>query len=105
RGADVQADPPGNLELKVVDGVDELLAAAAHEGGFPLQLYLGRRGHEGAGLVDALAVHEHVARQDVPGGLFSALHQPFVDEQPVNSNARWSTLHSALIVGVISRSL
>ena len=50
------------------------------------QLDLGPRRHESAGLVDPLAVHEHVARQDVPGRLSRLSTEALVDEQPIDSN-------------------
>src|SRR5262249_20270793 len=47
-GADVEADPPGHLDLEVVERVDQLLAAAAHVGTARAHLDRSARSHKDA---------------------------------------------------------
>src|SRR5206468_3420281 len=87
RGAHVEADPAGHLHLEGVEGVGELLAAPAHERRAPLELDARLPADEGARLVHALAVHEHLAREDQAGGLLPTLDEPALDEQAVDAHA------------------
>ena len=74
--------------------MDELLAAPAHERRTPLDLDARFPGDEGARLVDALAVHEHLARQDEADGLLPALDEPALDEHTVDTHARYRLGHA-----------
>src|SRR2546428_4573232 len=93
RSADVQADTSGHLDLEAVDRVHELLAPTAHVRGASPQLDSRPGRHERARLVPALAADEHVTREDLPGGLFTAVHQPLADEHPVDPDTRTRWLH------------
>src|SRR2546422_57592 len=88
--------PPaaGHLHLEGVERVGELLAAPAHERRTPLDLDARLPGDEGARLVDALAVHEHLARQDEADGLLPALDEPALDEHTVDTHARHGLGHA-----------
>src|SRR5439155_487297 len=93
-GAHVEADAAGHLHLEGVERVGELLAAPAHERRTPLDLDARFPGDEGARLVDALAVHEHLTRQDEADGLLPALDEPALDEHTVDTDARYGLGHA-----------
>ena len=76
---------PATSTLEVVERVHELLAPAAHEGAPRPHFDRGPRGDQDASLIYPLPIHEHLARKDLPGGLFAAFEQPLVDEQTCRS--------------------
>ena len=87
RGTDVEAHPPARDDAKGVEDGRQLVSAAAHE--LLLGRHVdGRRIHERARLVRALAVDLHVPGHDQPRRLLPAGCEPTGDQRDVQSLLR-----------------
>src|SRR2546421_7751204 len=87
RRADVHTDAALEVRAEVLERMRELLTATADVGRPALELHLRLSGHQGAGFVGALPVHQDVAGHDRAQRLLAAvqhslLHQEAIQPHP-----------------------